>query len=229
MATVARRRLIRDLKKLQSAPPEGVNASPVNDDIMSWTAVMFGPDDTPWEGGTFQLEVKFTEEFPTKPPHVKFVTKMFHPNIYNNGEICLDILQNQWSPIYDISAILTSIQSLLTDPNPNSPANSEAAKLWSENRREYNRRVTQIVEESWEAADELCAANDDRLEDEAKVGADRIELQRPSGEEAGGDQKRIRLDESGSAAAGGGENRSVMLVGTTASGNQAATEGESAP
>jgi len=160
MGTVARRRLFRDLKKLQSDPPQGISAAPVQDDIMSWTAVMFGPDDTPWEGGTFQLEVTFTEEFPTKPPHVRFVTKMFHPNIYNNGEICLDILQNLWSPSYDISAILTSIQSLLTDPNPNSPANSEAAKLWSENRQEYNRRVGQIVEESWEAADAHCAEAD---------------------------------------------------------------------
>jgi len=161
MATVARRRLIRDLRKLQTDPPQGVSASPAKDDIMCWTAVMFGPDDTPWEGGTFQLEVTFTEEFPTKAPHVKFLTKMFHPNIYNNGEICLDILQNQWSPIYDISAILTSVQSLLTDPNPNSPANGEAARLWSENRREYNRRVTEIVEESWAAADALEAVDDE--------------------------------------------------------------------
>lgn len=46
--------------------------------------------------------------------------------VYADGGICLDILQNQWSPIYDVSAILTSIQSLLSDPNPNSPANSEA-------------------------------------------------------------------------------------------------------
>jgi hypothetical protein len=60
-----------------------------------------------------------------------------------------DILQNQWSPIYDISAILTSIQSLLSDPNPASPANSEASRLYSENRREYNRRVREIVENSW--------------------------------------------------------------------------------
>eukprot|EP00930_Biecheleria_cincta_P023149 TRINITY_DN16757_c0_g1_i2.p1 TRINITY_DN16757_c0_g1~~TRINITY_DN16757_c0_g1_i2.p1 ORF type:complete len:195 (+),score=21.68 TRINITY_DN16757_c0_g1_i2:59-586(+) len=155
MATDARRRLLRDLKQLQSDPPQGVSASPLKDDIMNWTAVMFGPDDTPWEGGTFTLDVTFSEEFPTKPPHVKFVTKMFHPNIYVNGEICLDILQNQWSPTYDISAILTSIQSLLTDPNPDSPANSEAARLWTEDRREYDRRVTQIVEESWAAADAL--------------------------------------------------------------------------
>jgi ubiquitin-conjugating enzyme E2 A len=49
----------------------GISAAPVNNDIMKWTAVMFGPDDTVWEGGTFQLEVAFSEEFPTKPPHVR--------------------------------------------------------------------------------------------------------------------------------------------------------------
>ena len=102
-----------------------------------------------WEGGTFKLMLEFTEDYPNKAPSVRFLTKMFHPNIYNDGQICLDILQNQWSPIYDISAILTSIQSLLCDPNPSSPANSEASRLFQENRREYNRRVKEIVEESW--------------------------------------------------------------------------------
>ncbi len=101
--------------------------------------------------GTFKLSLVFTEDYPNKAPQVKFITKMFHPNIYADGAICLDILQNQWSPIYDISAILTSIQSLLTDPNPNSPANSEASKLYVENKGEYNRRVKAIVEESWKA------------------------------------------------------------------------------
>ena len=76
-------------------------------------------------------------------------TRVFHPNVYNDGQICLDILQNQWSPIYDISAILTSIQSLLSDPNPASPANSEASRLYSEHRREYDRRVREVVEQSW--------------------------------------------------------------------------------
>jgi ubiquitin-conjugating enzyme E2 A len=109
----------------------------------------YRPDDTPWEGGTFKLTLEFTEEYPNKPPKVKFVTKMFHPNVYASGQICLDILQNQWSPIYDIAAILTSIQSLLTDPNPNSPANVEAAKLYQENRREYDRKVMEYVENSW--------------------------------------------------------------------------------
>jgi ubiquitin-conjugating enzyme E2 A len=123
---------------------------------------IFSPDDTPWEGGTFRLSLEFTEDYPNKSPVVKFLSKMFHPNgtmystfgfdfalVYSDGSICLDILQNQWSPIYDIAAILTSIQSLLCDPNPNSPANSEAARLYQENKREYNRKVKEIVEKSW--------------------------------------------------------------------------------
>ena len=75
---------------------------------------------------------------------------MFHPNVYSNGDLCLDILQNRWSPTYDVCAILTSIQSLLHDPNPNSPANVEAARLFTENKKEYNRRVKETVELSWE-------------------------------------------------------------------------------
>ncbi|KAG7256694.1 hypothetical protein CRUP_012083, partial [Coryphaenoides rupestris] len=122
MSTPARRRLMRDFKR-----PEG----------------------TPFEDGTFKLTVEFTEEYPNKPPTVRFVSKMFHPNVYADGSICLDILQNRWSPTYDVSSILTSIQSLLDEPNPNSPANSQAAQLYQENKREYEKRVSAIVEQSW--------------------------------------------------------------------------------
>lgn len=130
------------------------------------------PHDTPFEDGTFKLTIEFTEEYPNKAPTVRFVSKMFHPNVYADGGICLDILQNRWSPTYDVSAILTSIQvimsvhgsvklhtnhsnrifylqSLLSDPNPNSPANSMAAQLYKENRREYEKRVKMCVEQSF--------------------------------------------------------------------------------
>ncbi|PRP86933.1 ubiquitin-conjugating enzyme E2 2 isoform 1 [Planoprotostelium fungivorum] len=149
MSTPGRRRLMRDFKRLQTDPPQGVSGAPLETNLMKWNAVIFGPDDTPWEGGTFRLTLEFTEEYPNKAPTVKFTSKMFHPNVYADGSICLDILQNQWSPIYDIAAILTSIQSLLCDPNPNSPANSEAARLFQENKREYTRQVKEIVEKSW--------------------------------------------------------------------------------
>lgn len=74
----------------------------------------FRPHDTPFEDGTFKLTIEFTEEYPNKPPTVRFVSKMFHPNVYADGGICLDILQNRWSPTYDVSAILTSIQVNIT-------------------------------------------------------------------------------------------------------------------
>eukprot|EP01107_Rhizomastix_libera_P006329 TRINITY_DN2043_c0_g1_i3.p1 TRINITY_DN2043_c0_g1~~TRINITY_DN2043_c0_g1_i3.p1 ORF type:complete len:151 (+),score=30.87 TRINITY_DN2043_c0_g1_i3:48-500(+) len=149
MSTPARRRLMRDFKRLQTDPAQGISGAPDENNLLQWNCVIFGPDETPWEGGTFKLTMTFNEEYPNKPPMVKFISKMFHPNVYGDGRICLDILQNQWSPIYDITAILTSIQSLLSDPNPNSPANSEAAKLFSENKSEYVRRVVECVEQSW--------------------------------------------------------------------------------
>ncbi len=128
---------------------------------MVWQAVIFGPDDTPWEGGTFKLLLEFTEEYPNKPPVVRFLTKMFHPNIYNDGKICLDILQSQWSPIYDIASILTSIQSLLCDPNPASPANAEASQMYESDRRQYNNRIKEVVENSWIDENEENGADDE--------------------------------------------------------------------
>nr|KYP46080.1 Ubiquitin-conjugating enzyme E2 2 [Cajanus cajan] len=110
MSTPARKRLMRDFKRLQQDPPAGISGAPQDNNIMLWNAVIFGPDDTPWDGGTFKLTLQFTEDYPNKPPTVRFVSRMFHPNIYADGSICLDILQNQWSPIYDVAAILTSIQ-----------------------------------------------------------------------------------------------------------------------
>lgn len=90
--------------------------------------------------------------------------------VYNDGKICLDILQNQWSPIYDISAILTSIQSLLSDPNPASPANAEASQLYDRDRREYNKRVREVVEASW--IDESAKESEDVKEGEGGGAAE---------------------------------------------------------
>ena len=74
-------RLMSDLKTVKQQPPEGVSASPLSEEnIYVWGATVFGPDDTSWEGGIFNLTLEFTEDYPNKPPSVKFVTRMFHPN-----------------------------------------------------------------------------------------------------------------------------------------------------
>ena len=94
---------------------------------------------------------------------------------FASSGICLDILQNRWSPTYDVSAILTSIQSLLDEPNPNSPANSVAAQLYQENRREYEKRVAAIVEQSW------LNFPDDSGDEEGAKKADPTEAAEPAG------------------------------------------------
>jgi ubiquitin-protein ligase len=80
MSTPARRRLFHDLKKLQKEENSGLLAVPNENNMMSWEAIIFGPDDTAWEGGSFKLIIEFTEEYPNKPPKVKFLSGMFHPN-----------------------------------------------------------------------------------------------------------------------------------------------------
>ncbi|GAB7337837.1 hypothetical protein MBLNU457_4236t2 [Dothideomycetes sp. NU457] len=140
----------RSSQRMQTDPPAGVSASPVADNVMTWNAVIIGPSDTPFEDGTFRLVMTFEEQYPNKPPGVRFISQMFHPNVYATGELCLDILQNRWSPTYDVAAILTSIQSLLNDPNTSSPANVEASNLYKDNRKEYTKRVRETVEKSWD-------------------------------------------------------------------------------
>jgi ubiquitin-conjugating enzyme E2 A len=146
-------RLMTDLRQITNEPLDGASASPVNEDnLFVWNATIFGPENTPWEGGIFSLKLTFPEDYPSKPPKVKFTTEIFHPNVYGDGSLCLDIIQDKWSPIYTISTILLSIQSLLTDPNVNSPANPVAAQLYKTNPTEYNRRVRQCVERSQQNA-----------------------------------------------------------------------------
>uniref|UniRef100_A0A671XXQ0 Ubiquitin-conjugating enzyme E2B (RAD6 homolog) n=1 Tax=Sparus aurata TaxID=8175 RepID=A0A671XXQ0_SPAAU len=81
MSTPARRRLMRDFKRLQEDPPTGVSGAPSENNIMLWNAVIFGPVGTPFEDGTFKLLIEFSEEYPNKPPTVRFVSRMFHPNV----------------------------------------------------------------------------------------------------------------------------------------------------
>lgn len=73
-------RLMKDFKAIQDDPPIGINASPEQTNVLKWNAVIFGPEDTVWEDGIFRLVLEFTEGYPQRPPVIKFVSTLFHPN-----------------------------------------------------------------------------------------------------------------------------------------------------
>jgi len=105
--------------------------------LFTWTATIIGPSDSPYEGGVFFLEIHFPNDYPFKPPKVKFLTKVYHPNVASSGAICLDILKDEWSPALTVSKVLLSICSLLTDPNPDDPLVPEIAQLFKTDRKAY--------------------------------------------------------------------------------------------
>lgn len=98
-----------------------------------------GPPDSPYAGGVFFLNIRFPPDYPFKPPKVSFTatTRIYHPNINSNGNICLDILKDQWSPALTISKVLLSVCSLLTDPNPDDPLVPEIAQMYKTDRARY--------------------------------------------------------------------------------------------
>lgn len=142
------KRLRKEMKDLQKTELETITAGPIDEkNIYKWNAVIIGPEDTPYEGGTFQLLITFPLEYPFRPPKVEFKTRIFHPNINRSGQICLDILKGEWSPALTIIKVLLSVCSLLTDPNADDPLDSEAARVYKNNRDEYNRKVKEMVEQ----------------------------------------------------------------------------------
>ena len=130
---------------------QGCSASPHSDDnLFVWSATICGPQDSPWEGGIFSLRLTFSDSYPASAPRVRFVSEMFHPNIYPDGTLCMDTIQEQWSPVHSVASLLTSVRSLLCDPNVNSPANPQAAKMLVEEEKEYNKRVRRLARKTIE-------------------------------------------------------------------------------
>lgn len=112
------RRLQSELMQLMLSPSPGISAFPNADgNLLSWTATIDGPADTPYENLVFKLSFAFPNNYPYAPPTVLFKTPIYHPNVDFSGRICLDILKDQWSAVYNVQNVLLSLQSLLGEPN----------------------------------------------------------------------------------------------------------------
>ncbi|KAH6567088.1 hypothetical protein BASA50_011258 [Batrachochytrium salamandrivorans] len=149
MSVICKARLAEERKLWRKDHPYGFWARPTKNttdnslNLMLWEVGIPGKTGTPWEGGVFKLKVIFPEDYPQKPPKCQFVPPLFHPNVYPSGTVCLSIVNEDqdWKPAITIKQILLGIQDLLNDPNPNSPAQSDAYVLFKRDRPAYDKRI----------------------------------------------------------------------------------------
>merc|ERR1712142_144823 len=132
--------------------------------LYDWQVAIFGPPGTLYEGGYFKAIIRFPGDYPFSPPTFKFVSRMWHPNVFSNGEVCISILhppvadvtsgelpQERWNPTQNVRTILMSVISLLNEPNTSSPANVDASVMfrrWKDSKgvdKEYENIVRKQV------------------------------------------------------------------------------------
>ncbi|KAK1215366.1 Ubiquitin-conjugating enzyme E2 1 [Marasmius sp. AFHP31] len=98
-----------------------------------------GPEETPYEGGKFEVDIVIPDAYPFQPVKMKFITKVYHPNVSSaSGAICLDILKDAWSPVLTLKSTLISLQSLLCSPEPNDPQDAEVAKHYTTSKASFD-------------------------------------------------------------------------------------------
>uniref|UniRef100_A0AAV1TEF2 E2 ubiquitin-conjugating enzyme n=1 Tax=Peronospora matthiolae TaxID=2874970 RepID=A0AAV1TEF2_9STRA len=117
----------------------GVTAVPVHaTSLFELRGSIQGPEGTPYEGGQFELEICIPPKYPFEPPQMRFLTKIWHPNISSQtGAICLDILKDAWSPALTIKTALLSIQALLSAAEPTDPQDAEVAKMYLHDQKQF--------------------------------------------------------------------------------------------
>jgi ubiquitin-protein ligase len=162
----AQLRLGREYERIKNDPIENVEFIIENDNLLVWKFTIMGPSESPYEGGIYNGAITFPSTYPQDPPNVRFSSKLFHPNVYNGdgggehkpGDLCISILHKgtdvtsgeheleRWRPIHNVRTIFVSIISLLHDPNPDSAANVDAAKLWRDKKDMYYKKVRDDME-----------------------------------------------------------------------------------
>lgn len=135
------RHIAKEVADLTKDPPEGIKVIPNEEDITDIQATIEGPAGTPYAGGLFRMKLVLGKNFPSEPPKGYFLTKIFHPNVASNGEICVNTLKKDWTADTGIKHLLLTIKCLLIVPNPESALNEEAGKLLLEQYDDYTKRA----------------------------------------------------------------------------------------
>ncbi|CEM26333.1 unnamed protein product [Vitrella brassicaformis CCMP3155] len=180
MTSVSARRVVEDVQELAREIPDGTRFGvPDENSLSEFTAVIRGFEGSVYETGQFHLSITLPRpenrrdlEYPDVPPKVAFTTPVYHPNVYKDGKICWELLEGKgWNSSIGFKGLLFHLQTFLENPNAESPANQEAARLWQtyekvkrlrmedrlgeathEERREarqFKRKVLECCSDSW--------------------------------------------------------------------------------
>ncbi|KAF9933897.1 hypothetical protein FBU30_004065 [Linnemannia zychae] len=156
--TAAHQKLVAEFKDLTHHFPQGIAAGPVSEDnFLEWEIVIQGPKDTPYEGGLFPAVMTFPKDYPAAPPTVKFSCQMFHPNIDQDGVAQIPLLQagqqagkDAWSSADGVEKVLKEVSYVLTHPILAITVNTEAANVWSTDRKQFDAVVRTTVRNNLE-------------------------------------------------------------------------------
>jgi ubiquitin-conjugating enzyme E2 S len=140
-------RLLGEIRQLVRNAPEGVQYIESDENSVSEVhALISGPEGTPFVGGSFRIKLVISSDYPSSPPKGYFLTKIFHPNVANNGDICVNTLKKDWTPEVTLTHVLQVIRCLLIVPFPESSLNDEAGKMFMESYDEYAARARIVTE-----------------------------------------------------------------------------------
>ncbi|PWN51110.1 hypothetical protein IE53DRAFT_368346 [Violaceomyces palustris] len=140
MSEARLRRVNKEIADCQNDKASGILIALVDDSPFHLVGTFPGPENSPYEGGNFDVDIVVPDGYPFQPIKMKFITKVYHPNVSSqSGAICLDILKDQWTPILTLKSTLMSLRSLLCSPEPNDPQDAEVAKHYLSDRADFER------------------------------------------------------------------------------------------
>ncbi|KAH9949748.1 ubiquitin-conjugating enzyme/RWD-like protein [Amylocystis lapponica] len=140
------KRIHREIADLKKEDLGAIALAPSDDNLFAWSATIPGPEGSCYENGLFHVSIELAHDYPFSAPKVTFRTRIYHMNINDHGNICIDILKHNWSPALSLFKVILSLSSLLTDPNPKDPLVPSIATEYVRNRAQHDRTARNWTE-----------------------------------------------------------------------------------